>query len=268
MPGVRGQPTGLELGWDTRARYAFFSTYIGGFTRSMGEVTHHYRTATACDHLSASVEAASLAYMGTQLGSAHLMALANFSYVKVIQRLSRSLNDLSSDGAEEALQSVLLLDMYEKMVHRDPQNSQAWKSHSQGGLTLLHSRATTILSSPTGRQVAARLVTAVIVTCATVGINTPKELATFTLPGVCETNTLPFSPVQQLQCRTFLAPLYLVHQVSEDDSVKQWVKNCLAYMWQSGGLKTAKDITELMDTEPNLDYWSVFATTGSYAFAA
>ncbi|KAF4893620.1 hypothetical protein CGCF415_v012578 [Colletotrichum fructicola] len=407
IPGLQSQPTGLELGWDTRARYAFFSTYIGGFTRSMGEVTHHYRTATACDHLSASVEAASLAYMGTQLGSAHLLALANSSYVKAIQRLSRSLNDLSSEGAEEALQSVLLLDMYEKMVHRDPQNSQAWKSHSQGGLTLLHSRATTILSSPTGRQVAARLVTAVIVTCATVGINTSKELASvrrnigyhvnspkwsflgilnrvsnlhfdfkagrisernfiirakslddqlvtleatvpstwrpllipvtggnphvlgtyyhlypdhyttqvtnalrtmrlilyiivkrytadgsytqdsafkktirdiahhicasvpqFTLPRVCETNTLPFSPVQQLQCRTFLAPLYLVHQVSEDDSVKQWVKNCLANMWQSGGLKTAKDIAEVMDTEPNLDYWSVFATTGSYAFAA
>ncbi|KAF4820338.1 hypothetical protein CGCTS75_v011349 [Colletotrichum tropicale] len=407
IPGVQGQPTGLELGWDTRARYAFFSTYIGGFTRSMGEVTHHYRTATACDHLSASVEAASLAYMGTQLGSTHLIALANSSYVKAIQRLSRSLNDLSSEGAEEALQSVLLLDMYEKMVHRDPQNSQAWKSHSQGGLTLLHSRATTILSSPTGRQVAARLVTAVIVTCATVGINTPKELASvrrnigyhvnspkwsflgilnrvsnlhfdfkagrisernfvirakslddqlatleatvpstwqpllipvtggnphvlgtyyhlypdhyttqvtnalrtmrlilyiivkrytadgsytqdsafkktirdiahhicasvpqFTLPRVCKTNTLPFSPVQQLQCRTFLAPLYLVHQVSEDDSVKQWVKNCLSNMWQAGGLKTAKDIAEVMDTEPNLDYWSVFATTGSYAFAA
>ncbi|KAF4868648.1 hypothetical protein CGCSCA1_v012183 [Colletotrichum siamense] len=407
IPGVQGQPTGLELGWDTRARYAFFSTYIGGFTRSMGEVTHHYRTATACDHLSASVEAASLAYMGTQLGSMHLIALANSSYVRAIQRLSRSLNDLSPDGAEEALQSVLLLDMYEKMVHRDHQNSQAWTSHSQGGLTLLHSCATTILSSPTGRQVAARLVTAVIVTCATVGINTPKELAAvrrnigyhvnspkwsflgilnrvsnlhfdfkarrisernfvirakslddqlatleatvpstwrplsipvagnnphvlgtyyhlypdhyttqvtnalrtmrlilyiivkryttdgsytqeiafkktigdiahhvcasvpqFTLPRVCETNTLPFSPVQQLQCRTFLAPLYLVHQVSEEDSVKQWVKNCLAYMWQSGGLKTAKDIADLMDTEPDLDYWSVFATTGSYAFAA
>ncbi|KAF6785549.1 C6 transcription factor, partial [Colletotrichum musicola] len=169
-------PTTLELGWDARARYAFFSTYIGGFTRSMGDVAHHYRTAGAFDHLSASVEAASLAFMATQLGSPHLMHLASASYLTAIQRLSRGLPDLTSDRAEEALQSVLLLDMYEKMAHRDPRTSQSWISHARGGLSILSTQTASIISSQTGCHLAARLVTAVTVSCATIGAGTPREL--------------------------------------------------------------------------------------------
>ncbi|KAF9871977.1 C6 transcription factor [Colletotrichum karsti] len=407
LRGTQAQPTVLELAWDTRARYAFFSTYIGGFTRSMAEVTHHYKTARTSDHLSASVEAASLAFMATQLNSSHLMRLANGSYIRAVQRLGLALEKLSSQEAEEALQSILLLDMYEKMVHRDPQTSQAWMSHSKGGLSLIHARANTILSSPTGCQIAARLVTAVTVSCATVAADTPKELVTlrrnlgyqvrspkwsflgvlgrvsnlkfdfekgailqrdfivrakclddqlkaldntlpptwqplriptsadhpnvldnyydlyadhyttqvanalrllrlilcclvkrhipdgsytnepafkdtirrltrkicasvpqFILPGVLPTNSIPFSPVQLLQCGTFLTPLYLVHQVTEEALVREWIQSCMGFMWESGGLKAAKEVAELMSNRPDLDYWNVFAMTGSYAFAA
>lgn len=397
----------MELGWDARARYAFFSTYIGGFTRSMGEVAHHYRTAGAFDHLSASVEAASLAFMATQLGSPHLMRLASASYLTAIQRLSRGLPELDSDRAEEALQSVLLLDMYEKMVHRDPRTSQSWMSHARGGLSLLSTQTSSIVSSTTGCHLAARLVTAVTVSCATVGVNTPKELnllrrsigyrftgpkwsflgvlgrvsdlqldlekgaiyqsefvvrakalddqleslirnlplewlprrvpvvddapdildghydvypdhyttqvsnalrtmrliiyqlftqyvpdhdylgeerirhairesthricasvPQFMLPGAALENSLPFSPVQLLRCSTFLTPLYFVNQVTEDTSVRQWVARCLRFMWESGGLRAAKEIADVVEARPNLDYWTVFAMTGSYAFAA
>ncbi|KAL0938078.1 C6 transcription factor [Colletotrichum truncatum] len=404
---MTSRPGTLELNWDARARYAFFSTYINGFTRSMGEVAYYCRTARSSDHLSASVEAASLAFMATQLSSTYLMRLANASYVTAIRRLNHFLTELESQGAEEALQSVLLLDIYEKMVHRDAWASQAWMSHSQGGLSLLNTRASSILSSPAGCHLAARLVTAVTVSCVTKGVNTPKELATlrrnigyrvsspkwsflgvlsrvynlhfdfergkvskrdfvvrakclddhletldktvpsawrpqtiqisendvnvlgscydvypdhyttqvvnalrtmrlilysiskhhvsdvnyiqktispetvctltrqvcasvpqFILPGVRTSNSIPFSPLQQLQCRTFLTPLYFVHQISEEASVREWVRRCMRFMWEYGNMRTAKDIADVMETRPNLNYWTVFAMTGSYAFSA
>ncbi|TEA20281.1 hypothetical protein C8034_v003946 [Colletotrichum sidae] len=405
-------PVSLDLGWDTRARYAFFTTYIGGFTRSMAEVAHHYRAARGPDHLSASVEAASLAFMAVQLGgggggsssdgSPHhlLLGLARASYLAAIQRLGRALPRLGPGGeAEEALTSVLLLDMYEKMTRREPEPGSGWMSHARGGLTLLDSRTADIVSSPTG--------------CATVGASTPRELgrlrrnmgyrlggpkwsflgvlgrvsdlqvavergevsrsefvvrakslddqvavlergvpptwvpqrrtptaggrddpllllggyydvyadhytvqvtnalrlmrlivyrlverlapghghaadpgfrevvvrtltrgicasvAQFALPRTSSpANSLPFSPVQRLQCGTFLTPLYFVHQVSEEVSVRDWVRRSVRFMWEAGGLRAARDIDDLMGAEPDLDYWAVFAKTGSYAFAA
>ncbi|KAK1498706.1 hypothetical protein CABS01_10481 [Colletotrichum abscissum] len=169
-------PATLELSWDTRARYAFFTTYIQGFTRSMGEIAYHYRNAQTLDHLSAGVEAASLAFLAVELDSPNLLLLANSSYVTAIRRLNHTLSSLDPDEAERALQTILLLDMYEKLVHRDSGKSQAWLSHAQGGLSLLGARETSIVSTPTGCQVAARLVTAVTVSCATVGDRIPPEL--------------------------------------------------------------------------------------------
>ncbi|KAK1460783.1 ThiJ/PfpI family protein [Colletotrichum melonis] len=382
-------PATLELSWDTRARYAFFSTYIQGFTRSM-----------------AGVEAASLAFLAVELDSPNLLLLANSSYVTAIRRLNHTLSSLNPDEAERALQTILLLDMYEKLVHRDSGKSQSWLSHAQGGLSLLGARETSIVSTPTGCQVAARLVTAVTVSCATVGDRVPPELTKarrnigyrvksvkwtflgilaqivnlksdivhgristldllvkakglderidtldkarppswkpktiqvaadervlgysydiypdhyitqvsnaictirlilyhllktyvpeesrpkedtfygtnrdsvnqmcaslpqFILPGVHKTNSMPFSPVQRLHCSTFLAPLYLINQVSEDEKVKAWVQQCLIFMWQSGRLKSAKEILYVTQTAPDLDYWTVFAMTGSYALGA
>ncbi|GKT45874.1 uncharacterized protein ColSpa_06055 [Colletotrichum spaethianum] len=402
----KASPTVFELNWDTRARHAFFTTYIHGFTRSMSEVAYYYREAKPCDHVSASVEAVSLAFMAAQTGSLQLSRFANASYVAAIQRLGHTLQDLDADLAEEALQSVLLLDMYEKLVHRNPQSSHSWLSHARGGLSLLGAREGSIVSSTTGCQVAARLVTAVTVSCATVGGRVPPELAKvrrnigyrvksikwsflgllgqvvnlkagvnrgeistylllvkakhldeqfeylnrarpsdwqpktiytgtdarvlgnsydvhqehyitqvsnaihtlrlilynivrsnipdqlrskendfskkvresvnpicasvpqFILPGVHFTNSIPFSPVQQLHCSTLLAPMYLVNQVSEDLLVKEWVRRCFKFMWESGGLKAAKDIMDAMDRRSDLDYWTVYAMTGSYAIAA
>ncbi|KXH26175.1 ThiJ/PfpI family protein [Colletotrichum simmondsii] len=403
---AQNHPASLELSWDTRARCAFFSTYIQGFTRSMGEIAYHYRNSKTLDHISASVEAVSLAFMAAQLASPNLLLLASSSYVTAIQRLNHALSSLNPGEAEKALQTILLLDMYEKLVHRDPAQSQSWLSHAQGGLSLLGARETSIVSTPTGCQVAARLVTAVTVSCATVGDKVPPELTNvrrnigyrvksvkwtflgvlaqvvnlksdiihgrvstlellvkakglderidaldkarppswkpktiqvtadqrilgcfydiypdhyitqvsnaictirlilyhliktyvpeesrpkeytfhgtsrdsvnqmcasvpqFILPGIHETNSLPFSPVQQLHCSTFLAPLYLINQVSEDKKVKAWVQRCLKFMWESGGFKSAKEILHVTQTAPDLDYWTVFAMTGSYALGA
>ncbi|KAK1641475.1 hypothetical protein BDP81DRAFT_504958 [Colletotrichum phormii] len=351
---AENHPASLDLSWDTRARYAFFSTYIQGFTRSIGEIAYHYRTAKTLDLLSASFEAASLAFMAVQLGSPNLLRLANSSYVTAIQRLNHILCSLEPDEAEKALQTILLLDMYEKLVHRDPGKSQSWPSHAQGGLSLLGARATSIVSTSTGCQVAARLVTAVTVSCATVGDRVPLELTKarrnigyrvksvkWTFLGVlaqvvnlkfdivygrisalellvkakdkrilgCFYDIYPDHYITQVSNAICTIRLILYHlvktyvpkrvdqkrtpfmeqgairsirsslqhlsgatlsinQVSEDEKAKAWVQECLKFMWESGGLKAAKEILHVTQTAPDLDYWTVFAMTGSYALGA
>ncbi|KAL0764387.1 hypothetical protein CaCOL14_013022 [Colletotrichum acutatum] len=374
---VENHPASLELSWDTRARYAFFSTYIQGFTRSMGEIAYHYRNAKTLDHLSASVEAASLAFMGVQLASTNLLQLANSSYVTAIRRLNHALGSLNPDEAEKALQTILLLDMYEKLVHRDPAKSQSWLSHAQGGLSLLGARETSIVSTPTGCQVAARLVTAVTVSCATIGDKVPLELTKvrrnigyrvksvkWTFLGVlaqvvnlksdiihgrvstlellvkakglderidaldkarppswkpktiqvtaderilgCFYDIYPDHYITQVSnaictirlilyhlVKTYVpeeirpkedtfhgtsrdsvnqmcasVPQFILPGVSEDKKVKAWVQQCLRFMWESGGFKSAKEILHVTQTAPDLDYWTVFAMTGSYALGA
>ncbi|KAH8589147.1 hypothetical protein B0O99DRAFT_523643 [Bisporella sp. PMI_857] len=171
-----GSPTTLEFGWDVRARYAFFSIYVSSFSRSCGELASFYRRAPSFDYLSASVEASSLAFMGIRLNNPWLMRLANGSYVTAIQRLSQALNGLNISETEEALQSVLLLDMYEKMVNRNPRGSASWMSHVHGAMSIVNIRGKKILSSFTGRQLAIRLATVLTVSCAVAAVRVPDTL--------------------------------------------------------------------------------------------
>src|SRR5690348_11651480 len=53
-------PASLQLGWDVRARYAFFSIYIMGLSRSYGALAALYSRAAHIQHLHASVDAVSL----------------------------------------------------------------------------------------------------------------------------------------------------------------------------------------------------------------
>lgn len=400
----------MELGWNIRARYVFFSVYVFGFSHGFGPVASLYNRASTLNHLSASLEATSLAFMATQLHNPTLMHLASVSYVTAIQRLGRTLDELSSVRAEEALQSILLLDMYEKMVNRNPQGSSSWMSHTQGGMSLLSPRVQQFTSSLTGCQLSARLITALIVSCGAMAIRVPDALTAlrghldpfistvkwrftgilahvvdlqsdlrnvggncgialatraeqldnqlrslqgtlplswrprqispvrpnplifgsyyeiyvdhyvtqvtngiritrlmlnnvilrhtpvgvsnsspdsnilarirdiahqicatvpqFVLPGVRPDNTVPFSPLQSLQCCILLAPLYITNQVSADILMRDWIRRCLKYMAETGCMKIAKEVADLMRNKPDLDYWLVYAMVGSYAFAA
>lgn len=90
----------------------------------------------------------------------------------------------------------------------------------------------------------------------------------FVLPGARPDNAEPFSPMQKLQCRTLLAPLYLAAQLSTDRHMKEWICNSIDYMAEKGNIRVAKDITDILKTNSGVDYWTIWAMTGCYAMAA
>ncbi|MGH7963032.1 MAG: hypothetical protein ACRERD_14580, partial [Candidatus Binatia bacterium] len=166
----------MELGWNIRARYAFFSIYVFSFSQSCDAVAPFYRRASTSNPLATSVEATSLAFLAVQLNNPGLIRLARESYVTAIQSLSRALMGPHTSGGEETLQAILLLDMYEKMVIADPRNPASWMSHLQGGCALLLTRCKNILSSLTGHQLAVRLATLLTASCAAAAVPVPDGL--------------------------------------------------------------------------------------------
>lgn len=89
----------------------------------------------------------------------------------------------------------------------------------------------------------------------------------FLLPGLQSAKT-PFSPFQQLQCCTLLAPLYMANQVSKNSLMTSWIIRCLEFMSENGTMKIAEEMVCLIKTNPGLNYWRVYAKVGCYALAA
>ncbi|KAH7111120.1 hypothetical protein B0J11DRAFT_199548 [Dendryphion nanum] len=392
------------LQWDVRARQAFFSLYVGGLTHNCASLIPLYAQASTVGHLTSSVDALSLALAAFQFDSGELMRLANERYVTAIQRLGRVLCNPHASASDETLQSVLLLDLYEKITNRDLRRLSSWMSHIQGAMTLVGARGNKNYSSPMACQLASRVAVTLTISCGAATLPVPdglmvlrrdldglildakwyftamlvdvvnlradvrsdrlasraevaeraselgRRLATleeklpqswqpksvltvgqdprvfgrcydiypshfitqvwnairtmrlemnsmvrnhdcdsdtsaseaitcisrricdtipqFILPGAWPGNGEPFSPLQKLQCGTLLMPLYLAAQLSTDVHMRDWIIHSIDYIAEMGNMKIARDVSAILRSTPNVDYWIVYAMTGSYAVAA
>ncbi|KAK8060899.1 hypothetical protein PG996_010829 [Apiospora saccharicola] len=81
-------------------------------------------------------------------------------------------------------------------------------------------------------------------------------------------NSIPFGPLQSLQCFTLLSPMYLAGQMTARLELREWIIATMEYMAESGGLHMAKLVAGVLRDEPETSYWHVYAILGSYAFAA
>ncbi|KAK8052553.1 C6 transcription factor [Apiospora rasikravindrae] len=207
-------PRPLLPGLQVRARTAFLSHYVLGFSRSHGALAALYQATALDSPLSAAVDAAAILFLAkhyqapgypTQPVSSpdhasDLTRLATQSYMVATKRLGNTLRNVSlhSDKTknventrnsaydDETLQAVLLLDMYEKLAVAGIQRPEtgspgvdehSWMSHVRGALSLL--RASGLgqhLASPIKRRLAARLAMSLVVSCGAAGIHAPWEL--------------------------------------------------------------------------------------------
>jgi hypothetical protein len=80
-------------------------------------------------------------------------------------------------------------------------------------------------------------------------------------------STLPLSPLQILQCNGVLTPLYAAAQMTTEPRVRAWILQTLAYMGDNG-VKLATDVTHVLLSAPETDYWRVFTMVGSCGITA
>lgn len=178
--------TAPQLSWDMVSRDAFLCLYIDRYSYSFDSLASLLATAPASTHLQASVGAVGLAFMALHVNRGDLMPLANRQYLVAIRavreviRISQqpASNGTSKTVSDETLQSVLLLDLYEKltMCHQWPGLPGSWLSHLHGALGVVQARPSTDFRNSTTCQLAGRTVIALTMSCGAVGVPIPEAL--------------------------------------------------------------------------------------------
>ena len=167
----------MHLAWHVRARDAFFAHYVFGLSSSYDVLGILYQSARPGGHLSASVDAASLAFMADNYPTEHvLLNLATQHYMTALRRLHVALQSPEVVFENSTLQCVLLLDLYEKIVSRNRRSPTAWMSHVIGGAALARARGESNLQSYVGRRLSKRLYTTLLISCAVASCHIPPGL--------------------------------------------------------------------------------------------
>ncbi|CAG9950402.1 unnamed protein product [Clonostachys rosea f. rosea IK726] len=175
-----------QLSWDVLSRNAFLCLYIERYSYGFNALAPLLATSSPAGHLQVSVGAVGLAFMALQANRPDLMPLANRQYLTAIQAVREAIHSSlksSSNGSShfvsnETLQSVLLLDLYEKLAisHQWLGLHGSWLSHIQGALAMVHARPSTDFVDPTTCQLASRTVLALTISCGVAGIPIPDKL--------------------------------------------------------------------------------------------
>ncbi|EHK25656.1 uncharacterized protein TRIVIDRAFT_143736 [Trichoderma virens Gv29-8] len=157
-----------QMPWNVRARHDFFAHYVFGLSSSYSILPSLYAKARADDHLSASVDAASLAFAANKNSpdSKELFRLAAQQYMIALRRVNAALSNQELSSADSTLQSVLLLDLYEKIMGRDLTAEAPWLAHLTGALALIKARGYNDMTrSEVSITLANKLFTTLLISC-------------------------------------------------------------------------------------------------------
>jgi hypothetical protein len=226
---------------DVRARNAFFSSYVSDFLRRYNVLAPLSEQCSVSGHLSASIDAVSLAFMDLQLDAPNLKKMASERYVVAVRGVGRALRLPHDYARDETLQSVLLLDIYEKMVNRKPELSVSWMSHVRGAMSLVEVCGQRNFSSHTGRQLAARLVVALTISCGAANARIPDALVILhnDLAAYIDDTKWPFMAIVadivnfKADCHAgrFHYPSELAERARDLDARLESLEKCLPASW-------------------------------------
>lgn len=166
--------------WNVRARHDFFAHYVFGLSSSYDILPALYEKAKPGDHLSVSVDAASLAFFANNhpTSSPELQRLAAENYMLALRQINKALSSHELASADSTLQSVLLLDLYEKIMGRDLMSEQSWIAHLNGALALIKARGYNDMTrSEVSRKLANKLFTTLLISCYIASQRIPEGIA-------------------------------------------------------------------------------------------
>lgn len=162
---------------DTRARHDFFAHYVLRESAAYDMLGSIFKNSKPGDHLSASVDAASLAFLASKSNNQpHVTKLATKAYVDALQALAPVITDPAAATSDATVQSILLLDLYEKMTNRSSLTEDTVRTHLTGALTLIEKRGAANTESVTARRLVERLYITTILSCAAAGSRVPQNV--------------------------------------------------------------------------------------------
>ena len=161
---------------DDRARNAFFSHYVSGFSKTYDVLEPLYQRSASDRPLNASVDAVSLAFLSFQFDCMQASRLSRNKYLSALPLLNKALRTPESATSDSTLLAVLLLDLYEKITNNNPRSIGPWMSHINGALALVDMRKDPLLLDYTGIRLSARLSTNLLISCVSANCPVPPAL--------------------------------------------------------------------------------------------
>ncbi|KAF2736061.1 hypothetical protein EJ04DRAFT_490594 [Polyplosphaeria fusca] len=128
-------PKALSISLEIQARNLFFAYYVSDFSRTWDFLLPFFISSSAPEHLSLSIDAASLAFFHRQGQSPSALALSQHKYVTALRKAGEALRNPETAVSETMLDTSLVLDLYECISNAS--TNDANRVHVNGALTLV-----------------------------------------------------------------------------------------------------------------------------------
>ncbi|CZR31660.1 uncharacterized protein FPRO_02146 [Fusarium proliferatum ET1] len=155
----------LDLDVEARCRDTFFLLYVTGLSRSCSSLPPLYNQAPISKHLAYSVNAVGLAFSAVQFDSQELVRTAFNRYSAAIGSLRHSLCEPNVLIGDEILQSILLLDIFEKLAAPSLGMPGSSMTHIRGAMSIIESRGKLNFTSALSTQIARNILSHFIISC-------------------------------------------------------------------------------------------------------
>ena len=159
-----------------QARSAFFAHYVTDNLKTYNCLLELYASANPDKHLSASVDAVSLAYFAHSVNRPFVLDQAKVNYVHALQQINCAIQHPHVAPRDSTLLAAIFLDLFEKMTNYKPLSTGAWVSHVNGAITLIQLRGREKFQHPTSLRIVLRLCTNLLISCVASGRPVPSDL--------------------------------------------------------------------------------------------
>lgn len=166
----------VQVSLDEIARVAFFSHYVSGFSRTYDVLERMDNQTPPDKHLAASVDAVSLAFLSFQTHSIQASETARESYSRALPLVKKAVDTPDFLASDSTLLAVLFLDLFEKMMNRDPKSPDSWMGHVRGAMALFKLRDPAQLKTYVGLRLSVRLFTNMLISCVAGNAPVPPAL--------------------------------------------------------------------------------------------
>ncbi|KAH8800434.1 hypothetical protein F5884DRAFT_863141 [Xylogone sp. PMI_703] len=134
-------PRSVDITIHQRAKDIFYYNYVVGKSQPLDFSQPYYDICPSdADSLLESIDAVSLAYLNFQKRTASAHREAQQHYVSALRLTRLALDDPNDSRNDSTVLSVMLLDMYEKIVNNELNHGEAWVTHINASLALVKLR--------------------------------------------------------------------------------------------------------------------------------
>jgi hypothetical protein len=140
----------LGLSLCHQAKGIFYQNYVVGETKGYSFMRQYYSPAAKDEHLIKSIDTVSLAYLNYQKHSESVQAEARLQYVDALKLTGKAFQSSELATKDSTMLSILQLDLYEKIMSKEPQYDGGWAAHTKGALLLVQLRGDEQYRHPDG----------------------------------------------------------------------------------------------------------------------